>query len=154
MLNTQKKIETFVTKEFNQELKNYTILKEDHNTYLLFDKFKVYKNKNGFTVSYYRISESYFFCDIRNAITFCIFENFNNYVDANRMKDLDRILSDIDFSNNLQNKLIKKSKTKEQKLLHHIKLNEGLHRKKFAVEELEKLINISRTLLDKKFRVV
>jgi len=154
MLNHEEKIERFVTKEFSKHLKNFTIVKDEKNNILLFDKFKVFKKNNVYQVSLCRITESYFFCDIKNAITFCIFEHYQNYNDANRIKDLDRILGNIDFTINLQNKLIKKSKTKEQKLVHYIKLHQEAYRKKFAVQELEKLINISRTLINKKFRLV
>jgi hypothetical protein len=150
MLNTQDKIETFVTKEFKQELKNCSIIK-DGNAILLFDRYKITPNKFGFIISALRLSESHLFYNIKSAVTYCIFEQYQNYDQANQVKNLDRIISNQEFNVELQQKLIKSKNTKEQKMIYLTKLTENLSKKKQAKEQLDKLINISRALLDKKF---
>lgn len=152
MLNEQEKIINFVKKEYSKELKNFTIIKEG-NTYLLFDKYKISRVKNGYEVSFIRVTENHFFSELRNAVTYCIFETYQKYDEANKVKDLDRVLAHSDYSILLSKKLVRKEKLNDQKIVYLTKLNEESLRQKQAVEELEKLINISRSLLHKKFYV-
>jgi len=150
MLDTQDKVDSFIKKEFNKELTNFTIVK-DKNSYLLFDKFKIVRKRFGYELSSLKITEKYLFNDIKNAVTYCIFENYNHYGQAMRVKDLDRIIADNSFEFELQQKLIKSKPLKEQSIIYFTKLSESQIKKRLAVEELAKLINISRNLLDKKF---
>lgn len=150
MLDSQDKVDSFIKKEFNKELKNFTIVK-DKNSYLLFDKFKIVRKRFGYEVSSLKITEKYLFNDVKNAVTYCIFENYNHYGKAMRVKDLDRIIADNSFEFELQQKLIKSKQLKEQSIVYFTKLSESQIKKRLAVEELAKLINISRNLLDKKF---
>jgi len=63
------------------------------------------------------------------------------------------VLAHSDYSILLSKKLVRKEKLNDQKIVYLTKLNEESLRQKQAVEELEKLINISRSLLHKKFYV-
>lgn len=151
-MNNQERVDEFVVKEFRQDLKDCTIVKENNTTFLFFDKFRIKRNADSWVVSHLRITDNHTFYNLKSAVTWCIFEHSKNFYDANRIKDLDRIITDQENSIQLYQQLLKTSKEKEQKCLYLIKLTEGLCKKKIANQELEKFINTSRTLLNKKFK--
>lgn len=151
-MSNQERIEEFVIKEFRQDLKDFTIVKENNTSFLFFDKYRIKRTIDIWGVSHLRITDTHIFYNLKSAVTWCIFEHYKNYYDANRIKDLDRIITDQETSIQLYQKLLKTSKEKEQKCLYITKLTEGLCKKKIANQELEKFINTSRTLLNKKFK--
>jgi len=152
-MNSENKITDFVKKEFNNDLKHLTMVRESNNSFLLFNRYRLYKKNNQVNIEHLRITEFHTFFRAKNAVTWCIFENFNQYYDANRIKNLDRIFADQELQIDLYKKLVYKENDKDQKIIYYNKLTEGLAKKKAVAFEIEKFINTSRTLLNKKFHL-
>lgn len=151
-MSTEEKIYKFLSKELTKDLRDFTILQEQTNSYLLFNTYKVYKRNVTWCIQHTRTDDIVIFNHLRSAMTYCIFENSQKYQDSIYVKNLDRIISDNEFSLDLYKNLAKKTDDVDQKTLYYTKLAEHTIKKKKAVEELDKLINISRTLMNKKFR--
>jgi len=150
MLNTQDRIDLFIHKEYKKDLINCSIIKEGRSI-LLFNRYKISPTNIGYKVDMLRSSSNITFFDIKNALTYCIFENYQNYSEANHVVNLDRIINNYEFNVKLQQKMINNKISKDQKTIHLSKLLENLSKKKQAKEQMDKLINISRTLLLNKF---
>ena len=151
-MKKQQIIDNFIVKEFNKNLKNWFILQNDDGTYLLFNKFHIVNENKKFLV--YQLTNSVIetFNDVKNAVTWCIFEKLGKYYEAEEVKNLDRKLETICVNQIRHNYLIRNTKEKQQRILYFTKLTEELAKKKVTEEQLDFYINTSRYWLDKRLK--
>lgn len=147
-------IENFVVKELNQKVKNWFIIQNTENEYLLFNEFKIVKTNVNFEVHHTKNSLCFTFFSLKNAVTYCICEKFKKYYDSECVKNLDRRLENYSFSQELHKRLFDKCKEGERKLVYLHKFQEDIAQKKKAAEEMNYFISLSRQWLNEKLNSI
>jgi|688.fasta_scaffold16299_15 hypothetical protein len=147
------KLEKFFTKELTSELKDVMIINDGGNNYELFGKYFVSPTPSGyFKVSIKTAYEVHEFANVRNAVTWCIFDNAKKYSEANRIKDLDLRLCSMEVDLAIHKKMAKNAKDPSNKWIYLIKLQEDNLKKKMMLNEMSSYINTSKTIQAQKFR--
>jgi len=127
------------------------INKEDDGTYNLFGKYIITPKDNSiYTVQEVNETEFYIFSSLKNAVTYCVFDNNNKQKEVQRIIELDELICSLDFIIQQHSRLLKKSDN-ENKNIYSAKVVEDKFKKKMAMRELEGYINFSRFLQSRKF---
>ena len=151
-MKKQQIIDNFIIKEFKSQLKDWFMIQNDENTYLLFNKFKIVKTKNYYKIYQFSNSQVETFFSLKNAVTWCIYENLSKYNDAITVKNLDQKAESLSFHELNHKKLLNKAKDLDQKILYFIKFSEDKKQKKAVEEQIDFYINTSRYWLNKKLK--
>lgn len=150
MNNTSiEKISKFFSPNFLNKLSNIAIVRNEDNTYELFNKYYIIKDNNGFKLVNHLNSDVKYFGSLKNAVIYCIFENKNKFVNANRIEFLDKILSSTEFNIQAHKHLIKKTKDQEYRLIYAAKLTEEETKKKLVLSELSTYVTQSKKFVTK-----
>lgn len=144
------KISSFLTREFFK-VSNIAIIKNDDGSYEFFNRYSISENPTGYKVESKYNSEIRYFASLKNAVTWCIFENRNKFTQAKRIEYLDQMISGNETAIDLHKKLIRKSQNLEHKLIYIAKLSEEQIRKKQMVQEMASYIAESNTWQTRKF---
>lgn len=151
-MNNQLKIENFLKKEFNSNLKDICIIQSEDGSFELFNEYVIRKQTNGlYNVSPLYIISSHQFTSLKNAFTWCIFHKYKRFKDTKRIEELDLLLSSVNVTLFQQKKLLLKSKDLENKLIYNAKIHEEKIKKNIMLKELTNYINISKHLQTRKF---
>lgn len=145
------KVTNFLSKEFHKNFGNIAIFKNLDGSYDLFDKYTIICESNSFTVI--TTVESLVFSTLKNAVTWCVYENDKKYARASRIKHLDQMISGTEVAIDMHKKLLKKSKDVEFTLIHIAKLNEEKLKRASMIEEMDSYIQESIYRQTKKFAV-
>lgn len=145
------KVEKFFTKEFAQKLHEIAIFQDSDGTYDLFDRYQIEEVDIGYKVIIKNGIGDRVFSSLKNAVSWCVFENKNNFSKANRIEFLDKMIAGVDLSIAMHKKLIQKTKDTEVKLIYASKLSEELMRRKSMVHEITEYINESKYWQNKRF---
>ena len=151
-MKKQQIIDNFIIKEFKKNLKDWFIVQNNEHSYLLFNKFEIIKKHNTYIVYQFTTSQTLTFYSLKNAVTWCIFENLYKYNEAFTVKDLDFKIESLSFNELHHKKLLYKEKNVDQKILYFIKYNEDKKQKVAAEEQIEFYINTSKYWLHKKLK--
>lgn len=133
----EKKLDNIIaTSEFNKLL-DVVIFQDIDGSYSLFNKYKIKKiSSANVEVSLIKGDTINSFLNIKNAVCWCVFDKLGKYSLANRIIDLDMILSSVDVHIAIHSNLFKKAKKTEDKLIYLAKLNQDKLQKKAMSEEL------------------
>jgi hypothetical protein len=145
------KIEKFFTKEFFSKYKDILILQNDDGSYELFDKYLITKHEAGHLISTRYCSDGKIFASLKNAVTWCIFDNKNKIHQTNRIEYLDKMLAGTEVNILVHKKLIDRTADIEHKLIYVSKLSQEQVRKKQMIEELDDFIVQSKNWQTRKF---
>jgi len=152
-MKKQQIIDNFIIKEFKKNnVKDWFIIQNNENSYLLFNKFEIVRKKNYYNIYQFTNSEVQTFYSLKNAVTWCIFENLSKYSEAYAVKNLDYKIESLTFNELYHKKLFNNCKELNQKILYFIKHNEDKKQKILAEEQIESYINTSRYWLHKKLK--
>lgn len=156
MTNKQfNKIERFFKQELTPELKDVTVAA--HNgEYELFGKYRIFKNNKGFYVSFEKKNDDVKaeFNSLKNAVAWCTLNSTNQRIEAKNIEKIDRKLSSIDVNIDIHKTLSKSSKLdREARWTQTIKLQDDIKKKKELMKELKTLINSSKRIQLKKFKI-
>jgi len=146
------KLENFFKKELTTELKDVLMINDGQNNYELFGKYHISPTSTGyFKVSLKSTYDTYEFANVRNAVTWCIFDNAKRYSEANRIKDLDLKLCSMEVDLAIHKKMAKNTKDTNNKWIYIIKLQEDALKKKMMIREINSYINTSKIIQAQKF---
>lgn len=145
------KITQFLKKEFFNKMTDIAMLQNDDGSYEFFNRFTVYPVVNGYDVHISNTSEVKLFSSLKNALTWCIFENRTKYSQARRIEYLDSMIAGIDVSIQVHKQLLKKSNDVEYKLIYAAKLSEEQTKKRQMIQEMSSFINESNNWQTRKF---
>ncbi len=146
------KLEKFFNRELTSALKDVMIINDGGNNYELFGKYYVSPTPSGyFKVTLKTTHDEYEFANVRNAVTWCIFDNVKKYSDANRIKDLDLKLCSMEVDLAIHKKMVKNTKDTNNKWIYIIKLQEDTLKKKMMLNEMSSYINTSKIIQAQKF---
>ena len=85
------------------------------------------------------------FCNIKNAVTWCMFDKTNRLHTANRVQSLDKSLISINVDMAIHEKMYKNAKDSESKLMYLAKLTEDKYKQKTVINELSGYIQQTKT---------
>jgi len=139
------------TSEF-AKLQDVVIFQDTNGTYSLFNKYHIKKkDTNDVVVSLNNGDDVNSFCNMKNAVCWCVLDKIGKYNLADRVIDLDMHLSSVEVHISIHSKLFKKAKKTEDKLIYLAKLNQDKLQQKAMSEELSKYIQDSYIWQQKRF---
>jgi hypothetical protein len=148
MLN---KISQFLTKEFLQNMSSIAMVQNNDGSYEFFNRYKVQKIKIGYEVQLKYNSDVKLFSSLKNALTWCIFENRTKFMQARRIEYLDSMIAGTEVSIEVHKNLIKKTTNVENQLIYIAKLSEEQAKRKLMIQEMTSFINESKKWQTRKF---
>jgi hypothetical protein len=139
------------TSEFSK-LQDVVIFQDTNGTYSLFNKYHIKKkDTNDVVVSLNNGDDVNSFCNMKNAVCWCVLDKIGKYQLADRVINLDMNLSSLEVHISIHSKLFKKAKKTEDKLIYLAKLNQDKLHQKAMSEELSKYIQDSYIWQQKRF---
>ena len=139
------------TSEFSK-LQDVVIFQDTNGTYSLFNKYHIKKkDTNDVVVSLNNGDDVNSFCNMKNAVCWCVLDKIGKYQLANRVIDLDMHLSSVEVHITIHSRLFKKAKKTEDKLIYLAKLNQDKLQQKAMSEELSKYIQDSYVWQQKRY---
>lgn len=139
------------TSEF-AKLQDVVIFQDTNGIYSLFNKYHIKKKDvNDVVVSLNNGDDVNSFCNMKNAVCWCVLDKIGKYNLADRVIDLDMHLSSVEVHISIHSKLFKKAKKTEDKLIYLAKLNQDKLQQKAMSEELSKYIQDSYIWQQKRF---
>lgn len=151
-MNNQTKIEKFLQKELNSDLKDICIVEYANGAFELFNEYLIKRDDNGvYQVNLLLLFEKHIFSSLKNAVTWCIFHKYKRYYNTKRIEELDLKLSSINISMTQQKKILSKIKDLDHRLIYIAKLHESRIKRNSMLKELTSYINISKKWQTKKF---
>jgi hypothetical protein len=148
MLN---KISQFLTKEFLQSMSNIAMVQNTDGSYEFFNRYKVQQVKIGYEVHLKYNSDIKLFSSLKNALTWCIFENRTKFSQARRIEYLDNMIAGTEVSIEVHKNLIKKTTNTESQLIYIAKLSEEQAKRKLMIQEMTSFVNESKNWQTRKF---
>ena len=145
------KINQFLSKELFHKMGDIAIFKYKDGTYELFNKYCIVEEKGYYVIKPKRGIDIKNFSSLRNAVTWCSFDNRNKLIQANRIAYLDTMISGLDANIVVHKHLISRSKDLENKLIYIAKMSEEQAKKKHMVEEMSSFITESKNWQTRKF---
>jgi hypothetical protein len=148
MLN---KISQFLSKEFLQNMSNISMIQNNDGSYEFFNRYTVHQVKTGYEVHLKYNSDVKMFSSLKNALTWCIFENRTKFTQARRIEYLDNMLAGTEVSIEVHKNLIKKTSNTDNQLIYIAKLSEEQAKRKQMILELASFVNESKNWQTRKF---
>lgn len=139
------KINDFFNREYKKGAADISIFKNEDGSYELFDKFIITNQNNKFQVTKKTSYTIKTFASLKNAVSWCIYDQRNKITEMNRIEQLDRLLFSIDAEIQLHLNLIQKTKNIDNKLIYYAKLSDEKVKRKAAQDECSRLIKLSET---------
>lgn len=143
------KFANFVKKELDF-LRDVMVIQNADGSYELFDRYYIKKKGNG----YFEVrtsTDTKCFSSLKNAVTWCIYEKNCKLYETKRIEYLDNILASLEVSIPVHERMIKRHKSLDDKLIHMAKLQDAILKKQRMNKELQKHISISKYWQSKKF---
>jgi len=143
MIDIEREFSRVLSKHELDKLQNIAIFQNESGVYEVFNSYLIRKTKEGVLVELYNGDVVNNFCSMKNALCWCIFDKRNKASTAKRIMELDLKLSAVDVSLNMHQKLFKKTKDSENRMIYLAKLNEDKFRKRQMTMELDSYISES-----------
>jgi len=134
-----------------EKLSELTIIQGPDGSYFLFNQYSIRKINDCYIVEKDNIAGTKSFNVLKNAVSWCTFDKRNNIYESNRILDLDIRLASVDSEIQVHQKLVKKAKNLEEKLIYLAKLGEEKMERKQISEELAGYVNSSKIWQEKRF---
>jgi len=145
------KLTKTISNQEMEKLSELAILQGPDGSYFLFNQYAIRKNNDCYIVEKDSIAGTKSFNVLKNAVSWCTYEKQNRIYESNRILDLDNRLASVDSEILVHQKLVKKAKNLEEKLIYLAKLGEEKMERKQITEELSGYVNSSRIWQDKRF---
>lgn len=140
------------TKDLSSKINDLLVLKEEDGTYFLFGKFKIVQENQYFLLFDLRDNNLvHSFSSLKNAFTYCVFDNNKKYKELKRIIDLDDQLAGIEVILSQHKKLAEKTQNNDDKSIYMAKLLEGQRKKHVMLQEIKSYISISKYWQHRKF---
>lgn len=136
MIDIEKRFKQVISKQELDKLQDIAIFQNPNGIYEVFNSYLIDKKPEGAIVKLRNGDTINSFYNLKNAMCWCIFDKRGKYSSANRIVELDLKLSAIEVSMTMHQKLFKKTKDTDTKLIYLAKLNEDKHIKRQMTDEL------------------
>lgn len=145
-MRTNDKVIEKVTKTLQKDyvsLRDMLIYQEPDGSYNLYESYNIQKKDGYCIINSTTLPKELIFTNLKNAVTWCIFDKRNKVVDSKRILELDARLAGIDTDIQLQMRLAKSAKDTETMLIHLAKLGEIRLKKSAMIREMNSYIENS-----------
>lgn len=141
--NFEKKVEAFFDDGYASALVDKFIFKDHDGIYHLYGKYYIIpvESKKIYNIYVKGTHTNKSFYTLKNAVSWCISDKRHKFVESNRIEQLDKDIFRIETSLQLYEKLIKRTRDTEQKLIYLAKQSHEKIKKKNIKYELNKLIS-------------
>lgn len=139
-----------ISKTDIEKLSELTIIQGPDGSYFLFNQYAITKINDYYIVEKDNVAENKTFNMLKNAVSWCTFDKRNSIYESNRILELDNKLASVDSEIQLHQKLAKKAKNLEEKLIYLAKLGEEKMERKQITDELAAYVNSSRIWQNKR----
>jgi len=143
MIDVEKQFMKVMSKYELDKLQDIAIFQNENGVYEVFNSYQIHKKPQGAIVKMYNGDTVNTFISLKNAICWCIFHKRCKASTANRIAELDLKLSAIDVSLNMHQRLFKKTKDADNRMIYLAKLNEDKFKKRQMIQELDGYIQES-----------
>jgi hypothetical protein len=140
MIDIEKKFKKVISNQEMEKLKDISMFRNPDGVYEIFNSYLIDKKPEGAIVKLHNGDMVNSFYNLKNAMCWCIFDKRGKYSDANRIIELDLKLSSIEVTMSIHQKLFKKTKDADTKLIYLAKLNEDKYKKRQMADELNKYL--------------
>ena len=140
MIDIEKKFKKVISNQEMEKLKDISMFRNPDGVYEIFNSYLIDKQPQGAIVKLHNGDMVNSFYNLKNAMCWCIFDKRGKYSDANRIIELDLKLSSIEVTMSIHQKLFKKTKDADTKLIYLAKLNEDKYKKRQMADELNKYL--------------
>jgi hypothetical protein len=145
------KLTKTIPKKDIEKLQDLSVFREPNGTYSLFNKYKISKTNGLFYVEIDRVADKKEFNVLKNAVAWCTYDKRNRINDSERILHLDIKLSGIEAEIEVHQKLVKRTKKTEEKLIYLAKLGEEKMERKRINDELTGYVYNSRNWQENRF---
>ena len=132
-------------------LQDVSVLQDPNGDYQLFNKYTIRKTKDGVQVFGISIVENLVFNTLKNAVAWCTNDRRVKISDAKRILELDRCLCGIETDIQQHQKLAKRAKDVDAKLIYLAKLGEDKLKKRLMTAEMDAYVSESRSWQNRRF---
>jgi hypothetical protein len=146
------KISSIIDNMEMHQLEDIAVFQEDDGSYNMFGKYEIKKVKDSYNVSAVGGNFIHSFYKLRYAVCWCIFDRRNKFYDSRKIIELDRQLSSIDIDIQIHQRLLKKSKVSDERIIFACKLNEDKDRRARVLRELMAYVIVSNQWQINRFR--
>jgi hypothetical protein len=140
-------------KELDNKISDLLIIRENDGSYFLFGKYKIVVDNLGnhklLNMKYNELIHN--FSNLKNAVTYCVFDKNKKNKWLSRIIELDSLLSGIEVMIAQHEKLAKKSTDLDRKSIYLAKLYEEKLKKREMMKEINGYIQTSKYWQTKKY---
>lgn len=140
-----------VDRKMLQEIRETVVFKNEDDNYELYGKYIISHEGEDFKISTSSSDTLGIFSNIKSAVTYVTYDLRCMIYESNRVQELDSKLTGLEVAIKIHEKLYKKSKDAENKLIYLCKLQEDRLKKKATLDELNRYIRTSYDWQIRKF---
>ena len=145
MIDIEKKFKKVISNQEMEKLKDISMFRNPDGVYEIFNSYFIDKKPEGAIVKLHNGDLINSFYNLKNAMCWCIFDKRGRYTSAKRIIELDLKLSSIEVTMTIHQKLFKKTKDTEKRLLYSTKLIEDKIKKQVIMSEMSTYIGRCKT---------
>jgi hypothetical protein len=144
-------LKRILDKDNIDEVKKY-IIYPGENGYIMYDEYLIKTPKSGdFVIEKFNTYTVKKFNSLRNAVMWATLDKSNKIMYAKKVEELDILLASTESHIQIQQRLVKSTKTTDSLSLAYTKLNEESIKKNSIVRELEHFVGVARVLQEQQF---
>lgn len=140
-----------LSKEKLTKIEKKLIYKKADGSYNLFNKYSITQQDSVFVLNKTKTFTIHIFAELRNAVAWSTFDLQNNILAAQRIKQLDDLLFATQDNIKVHERLAKRTKTLETKLIYLTKFQEDKIKESLILEELSSFVDRAKTWQYKQF---
>lgn len=125
---------------------------QDENCYIVFNRYVITPRDGEIHVNNRWNWDAYTFCNMRHAITWCVYDHRNRIIDANNIRSLDRQYSSAMFEIALHRQLSQRSNKIDDYCLQQSKLLEAQLQLNHIRDQIDDYIHDSKSFQTQKFQ--
>jgi hypothetical protein len=146
-----KKMSKIIRDSDIKAISDVLIERYDNGVYHLFEKYQIKKIKGVYVIDCLTHADELYFYALKNAVAWCTYDKRNRINDSERILHLDIKLSGIEAEIEVHQKLVKRTKKTEEKLIYLAKLGEEKMERKRINDELTGYVYNSRNWQENRF---
>lgn len=144
------KLEKVISKSYIKDLEDIIVYQNEDGSYELFNKYRIVKTTDEYSV-YISANNPLTFYSLKNAVAWCTYDRRNRVLDSDRIHYLDTGLVRVDAMIEQHQKLAKKAKISDTKLIYLAKLTEEKLQRKQMLSEINSYVYQSKLWQTQRF---
>lgn len=134
-LKVYQALESLVTSSVYEKVKD-TVITREGDSYKLFESYLIQKQDVEFLIEKVNFHEKLLLSSLKNSVTWVVLDRMNDIMGAKQLVELDQRLTGLEINIKIYEKLLKKTKDINNKMLFQAKLTEEKRKKTRVVQDL------------------